>query len=188
MMMVDHEFVHDVMVELCNVFNPDEAEIVATTISVAKKLLKHNSKEIKTRIVEEDCNMGKSKSHVWQWKINLAGVMAKGFQCMALEIPQGFTLVGRPTNVVTLKLVHVWVVDRIKDVARESRREVAATQGEQHDAGHWARQYGSGAVERFESTYNSLIYLMKASRQQTMLPTRLMKEVTNHLNKRRESK
>lgn len=86
------------------------------------------------------------------WKLNLAEMIAQYYFCHPIvdRTRKTVSFVGRPDNVESLQMLYAWVIDQIKKIATQERRNHFDTTGEHIDPLRWQIQFGIGAVERLE--------------------------------------
>lgn len=130
--------------------SPVEGEAQAAAAMLQKLLAKHNLQmadleqrgAAKAGISTKNLDLGKA---AFKWKHNLAFGMADFYFCHAVfQTRTGFTFVGRPDNVETLEALYNWLVEQIKVIARETRRQQAT----HIDPLRWQLHFGLGAVNR----------------------------------------
>lgn len=96
---------------------------------------------------EQPHDLGKA---AFKWKLDLAEGIAEFYYCAPLvdRKTKSVSFVGRPDNVDALMMLYAWVIDQIKDIAREERRVHHASTGQHIDPLRWQISFGEGAVER----------------------------------------
>lgn len=135
--------------------SPVEGEAQAAAAMLAKLLTKHNlsiadlEKKGKAApgVREAPHDLGKA---AFKWKLDLADGIAEFYYCAPLvdRIHKTVAFVGRPDNVDALTMLYGWVIDQVKEIAREERRKHYDTTGEHIDPLRWQVSFGEGAVER----------------------------------------
>lgn len=96
---------------------------------------------------QESHDLGKA---AFKWKLDLAEGIAEHYYCAPLvdRTRKTVAFVGRPDNVESLQMLYAWIIDQIKDIAREERRKHFDTTGEHIDPLRWQVSFGEGAVIR----------------------------------------
>lgn len=89
----------------------------------------------------------------FQWKLNLARTIARHYYCASIidqrqSNQSRVRFVGRPENVESLGMLYNWVVDQIKRISADARREHHASTGEHIDPLRWQLSFGLGIVAR----------------------------------------
>lgn len=100
------------------------------------------------------------------WKLDLAEGIAEFYYCTSLVDRKKKTVafVGRPDNVDALTMLYEWVINQIKDIARDERRKHYDSTGEHIDPLRWQVSFGEGAVVRLVERMKE----MKARQQEDM--------------------
>lgn len=101
----------------------------------------------KPAVHRDDHDLGKA---AFKWKLDLAEGIASFYYCYPLvnRITKTVAFVGRPDNVQSLQMLYKWLMDQIKVIARDERRNHFDTTGEHIDPLRWQVKFGEGAVER----------------------------------------
>ncbi len=135
--------------------SPIEAEAAAAAAMLAKLLSLHNLSiaDLEKRgkaapgVREQPHDLGKA---AFKWKLDLAEGIAEFYYCAPLvnRITKTVAFVGRPDNVDALTMLYGWVIEQVKDIAREERRKHFDTTKEHIDPLRWQVSFGEGAVGR----------------------------------------
>lgn len=130
-----------------------EAQVAAATIQ--KLLTQHNLSmadleqrgQEKPGIREESHDLGKA---AFKWKLELAKVVAKHYFCypMVDDHKKTVAFVGRPENVEALQMLYAWIINQIRALATDARRQHIDSTGEHIDPLRWQISFGEGAVGR----------------------------------------
>lgn len=138
--------------------SPVEGEAAAATAMLQKLLTKHNLEvaDLERRgdrtapgVKEGGHDLGKA---AFQWKLDLATLVAEHFFCVPIVRNNGpksstVAFVGRPDNVESLQMLYGWLIDQIKRISSETRKQ----QPEHIDPLRWQVNFGQGAVGRLAS-------------------------------------
>lgn len=157
--------------------SPVEGEAQAAAAMLQKLLEKHNLSmaELERKggkaphITEGGYDLGKAG---FQWKLDLAEGLAKHYYCISLvnRYQKTVVFIGRPDNVRTLEMIYGWLIDQIKRISAEERRNHLVRTGEHVDPLRWQVNFGLGAQGRLlerleeqrqqiaESTYALVIH------------------------------
>lgn len=107
--------------------------------------LEHRGERSAPTIGEGGFDLGKA---AFVWKLDLAEIVADHYFCYPLIDRRAKTVgfVGRPENVEGLKMLYEWLIDQIKRIATQTRRERAT----HVDPLRWQVNFGQGAVIRLQ--------------------------------------
>jgi hypothetical protein len=132
-----------------------EGEAQAAAAMLQKMLDQHNLSVAdlekrgakKPGVKEEAHDLGKA---AFKWKLNLADAIAEHYYCAPLVDHYAKTVrfVGRPDNVESLLMLYAWVIDQIKRISAEERRNHFIRTNEHVDPLRWQVNFGLGAVSR----------------------------------------
>ncbi len=132
-----------------------EAEATTAAALLSRFLTEHNlsiadiEKKGQTApgITEGAHDLGKA---AFKWKLDLAEGIAEFYYCAPLvdRYRKTVKFVGRPDNVEALTMLYSWVIEQVKDIAREGRRAHFDETGEHIDPLRWQVSFGEGAVSR----------------------------------------
>jgi hypothetical protein len=173
--------------------SPVEGEAHAAAAILQRLLTEHNlsiadleKKGASAPTMEErGHDLGKA---AFKWKLNLADIVAEHFYCVSLTSHREKTVkfVGRPDNVESLGMLYAWLIDQIKRISAEERREHQKTTGEHIDPLRWQVSFGVGAVERLERRLQELKRSREANaaaNEENALVVTLLTEVNDYLEK-----
>lgn len=140
-----------------------EGEAAAASFRLQELLTKYNLEvadlELKTgkvaHVGEAGYDLAKSG---FKWKLDLADYVADHYYCAPIVDRRSKTVmfVGRPDNVESLRMLYGWLIDQIAALAREARREHAATTGVHIDPLRWQLGFGEGAALRISQRLDEL--------------------------------
>lgn len=135
--------------------SPVEGEAQAAAAMLAKLLTQHNlsiadleKKGASAPGVRKDSHdLGKA---AFTWKLNLAEAIADHYYCYPLvdRTKKTVAFVGRPDNVESLQMLYGWIIDQIKRISAEERRNHYVRTNEHIDPLRWQVNFGLGAVTR----------------------------------------
>lgn len=151
--------------------SPVEAEAALAATRLQELLTKHNLSiaDLEQRgakapeMREQGHDLGKA---AFKWKLDLAEGIAEFYYCapMVNRYAKTVRFVGRPDNVEALQMLYSWVIEQIKEIAKNARREHFDTTGEHIDPLRWQVSFGEGAVSRLITRLRE----MKARQQEDM--------------------
>lgn len=133
-----------------------EAEAAAAMEMLQSLLKKHNldiamleskGSSAKPGVVEQGHDLGKA---AFKWKLNLADVLADHFYCVSLTDHSTKTVrfAGRPDNIESLQMLYRWLIEQIKVLSAEDRKNHQEATGEHVDPLRWQVNFGLGVVHR----------------------------------------
>jgi hypothetical protein len=135
--------------------SPNENEAAAAAARLSALLAEHNLSiaDLESKgqaapgVREQPHDLGKA---AFKWKLDLADGIAEFYYCAPLVNRQTKTVafIGRPDNVEALTMLYGWVIEQVKDIARDERRKHFDTTGEHIDPLRWQVGFGEGAVQR----------------------------------------
>jgi hypothetical protein len=138
--------------------SPEEGEAQAAAETLQRLLTEYNLSmadleqrgQDKPGVEEKAHDLGKA---AFQWKLDLAEVMAEHYYCWPLIDRKTKTVkfVGRPDNVDSFQLLYGWVIDQIKRIASEERQRHLAETAEHVDPLRWQLHFGLGCVSRLST-------------------------------------
>lgn len=150
------ERLHDRLAKLLSLTKSgSEAEAQAAATRLQELLTEHNLSvaDLERRgqaapgVREDRHDLGKA---AFGWKLDLAEGIASFYYCVPLVDRKAKTVafVGRPDNVEGLQMLYAWIIEQVKDIARQARRDHFDQTGEHIDPLRWQVNFGEGAVWR----------------------------------------
>lgn len=135
--------------------SPIEGEATAAAEMLQKLLTAHNLSvaDLEKRghkapgVKEDPHDLGKA---AFTWKLDLAEAIADHYYCVPLVDRKLKTVhfVGRPENVESLKMLYAWLIQQIKDISSNERRNHFVRTNEHIDPLRWQVNFGIGVVQR----------------------------------------
>lgn len=152
---MDNKLIEKLRKVLALTTSPVEGEAMAAAAHLARLLAAHNLNiaDLEKKgaaapgVHEKGHDLGKA---AFKWKLQLAEAIADHYFCYALvdDYRKTVKFIGRPDNVDSLIMLYGWIIDQIKRIAADERREHLANTGEHVDPLRWQVNFGLGAVER----------------------------------------
>ena len=143
--------------------SPNEGEAQLAAERLQTMLARHNLSMAdlerkggnKPKVGEGAHDLGKA---AFTWKLDLAEAVADHYYCFGLVDRRAKTVVfvGRPDNVESLKVLYSWLIDQVKIISRDTRREHLKDTGEHVDPLRWQVNFGVGAVKRLRRKLSDL--------------------------------
>lgn len=134
--------------------SPVEAEAATAAEILNRLLIKHNLSmadlerrgQQAPKVMEDRTDLGKA---AFKWKLDLARAIATHYFCYPIiGWDKTVTFIGRPDNVESLKMLYGWIIDQIKRISADARREHEQNTGEHIDPLRWQVNFGVGIVGR----------------------------------------
>jgi hypothetical protein len=156
--------------------SPVEGEAAAATHKLKQLLTEHNLEmaDLEKRgfqqapgVHEQQHDLGKA---AFAWKLDLADMIAEHFYCASVTGRYGryshnkeVKFVGRPDNVESLTMLYKWLIEQIKAISAQARRDHFVRTNEHIDPLRWQVAFGKGVVDRLE---DRLAEIMKRKQDQ----------------------
>ena len=150
--------------------SPVEGEAQAATFKLKELLTEHNLEiadlekrgcNVAPEILKQQHDLGKA---AFQWKLDLADMIAKHFFCHSLTGRYGrwssdkeVHFIGRPDNVEALQMIYVWLINQIKAISAQARRDHYVRTNEHIDPLRWQVSFGRGVVDRLDDRLEDLM-------------------------------
>jgi hypothetical protein len=150
--------------------SPVEGEAQAATFKLQELLTQHNLDiaDLEKRgavaapgIVDHHHDLGKA---AFAWKLDLADMVAGHFYCHSLTGRYGrwsgdkeVKFIGRPDNVEALTMIYKWLIDQIKAISAQARRDHYVRTNEHIDPLRWQVSFGVGVVDRLGDRLEELM-------------------------------
>ena len=152
---VDEKFLDRLRKVLALTTSPEEGEAQAAAEMLQRLLTEHNLSMAdleakggkKHGVREQGHDLGKA---AFTWKLDLAEAIADHYFCHAVvdRSAKSVVFIGRPDNVESLQMLYAWVIDQIKRIASDERKQHQQGNGQHVDPLRWQVNFGLGAVER----------------------------------------
>jgi hypothetical protein len=189
---VNEQIVNKLRKILALTTSPAEGEAQAAAYKLEELLTLHNLNiadlemkgKVKSSVQEEGHDLGKA---AFTWKLNLAEGIAKFYYCHPIVDRTNKTVVfiGRKENVESLKMLYGWLIDQIKRISGDERKNHAQLTGEHIDPLRWQVNFGVGAANRLQERLNEKAQKEREANQAVMaLVVHHDTEISDYLEKK----
>lgn len=150
--------------------SPVEGEAAAATSKLKELLTEHNLEmaDLEKRgfqhapgVLEQQHDLGKA---AFAWKLDLADMIAEHFYCASVTGRWGrysrdkeVRFVGRPDNVTSLTMLYKWLIEQIKAISAQARRDHFVRTNEHIDPLRWQVSFGKGVVDRLDDRLRDIM-------------------------------
>lgn len=167
--------------------SPIEGEAQAAAEHLQRLLTAHNlsiadlekrGTAAKPGVRQDAHDLGKA---AFTWKLNLAEVIAEHYFCVSLVDRRLKTVafVGRPDNVESLQMLYAWLIDQIKRISAEERRNHYVRTNEHIDPLRWQVNFGLGVVQRLRDRLHAIKEAQNSDPNTTALVVHHISEIND---------
>lgn len=153
--MTDERIIEKLRKVLALTNNPNEHEAQLAAETLQRLLTDHNLSmaDLEKKganapgVKEQGHDLGKA---AFKWKLNLARDIAEHYYCIGLvdDIKKTVTFIGRPENVESLQMLYAWLIEQIKQISAQERRNHFVRTNEHVDPLRWQVNFGLGVVSK----------------------------------------